>query len=700
MKNYWSLIGSLTLSIWALICLSIFMYFPGAISQIQGATLYESSTLFEKITRISATEYLLDALSATTGIAFYAVSCISLGMVVFSIFKLEKTNTTGRLSWKDALIPTYFLLGNAAFSVIFLSLAMASNLTKIYSILILLLGFLSGFGKFKKLHIPKMGFSNGFEKALGISSLIMLTVAIFHSSARLSYDAASMYLSVAKLTALENHVGFYMENSFPVSVLHSVSQSAAILQIFGDQTARMGTWVFGVATIAIALALAKNERLSVSARHIVPILILTSTAFLDQMGDGKVDLLGTAYSLAAVFWLTTATKAGETGLYKNLYVLSGLFIGFASILRPQNSYLLSLFILAYLAQGVKLKRQFIAHTARQLLWVASGAAGFAIFHFLVNKIVLNDPFAFMNSLTAINPTNGPWDYKPENEWINKLLYPLVVTFKNSGASLGNITPLVVMFLPSLAFRNIRVEAGMHKQALQLVTSAGLTMIAWILTIFSVVEVRYAMFLWILLFFPIAEIIACAIKIGTATVKGLAVCSIFVLISFIIIRSLYISLSTYSPIDSWKNPNCFDRDNCLIIKTINDAADEGARVLTLSGMRYYLRNDLFACSTNRDEFTIFQRMNPGDEEIFWLEVYRRNFKFIAFEKEYVTGSAQLKIIPGPDSAPDWITLEPIFGKSGDRKIAYRIHVNKPPLDIEWTCRQNSSTKKWEVLQESP
>lgn len=699
-KGSWKNVGKVIFITWCAITLIIYIYFPGAISQTHDATLHGFSTLAGKLSRISPYRFLVGILLAVTGIGIYATSCVSLGMRVSGIFHLERMSDNDNSPWRDALIPTYLLVGNVIYSVVFLTLATTFTLNTSLSALILIIGFLAGMEKFKKLTIPKPRIGEGYGKFLSISMLIVLVVSIFHSSARISYDASAIYFSAAKLTAFKNHATFYLEHSFPASNLHSVIQSSAILQIFGDQAARMVSWLFGTVIIGFALALAKFGRVSPMAIRILPVLILTSTAFLDQMGDGKVDLLGTAYSLAGVYWIAVGAKDNDSSQNQRPFLLAGIFIGFSSILRPYNAILLGVYITVYLSQKLKPTRQSLINIGRHVLWMGCGAIGFAIYHLYINKVILNDALAFLNALTAINPTDGPWDYNPESEWVNKLLYPFVVTFKNSGASLGNITPLVVAFLPALALSDIRKNTKLSAKVSRLVISAGTALLIWVLLIFTVVEVRYVMFLWILLYLPVAEIIATGINTNNLMIKGLTVCSIFFLVSFIIIRSLYISFSTYSPINSQKNPTCFDTDDCLIINAINDTAGEGARVLTLSGLRYYLRNDLFVCSTDHEEFKIFQTLDPENEEIFWLEVYRRGYQYIAFEEGYVTDSALLKIVPGPNNTPSWITLEPIFGKPGDKKIAYRILVNEPPLDIEWTCRQNNSTKKWEVIQESP
>ena len=683
--NLWSILGKITILIWALVCLVIFMYFPGAISQVQDATLYELHTLPEKLSRISIPKYALDTLIAFLGMTIYGASCVSLGMAISEIFHFDEIIKKNNLLRKHVFVPSCFLIGNAAFSIIFLSIASLLRLTVVHSVVILSIGLLSGFSKIKKLPAPTIYLGNGFEKVIIALSITILGISLLQSSARLSYDASSMYFSIAKLSALKQHAEYYLEKGFNVSAFHSVIQASAIIQVFGDQSARMVSWLFGVVNISLALALAEFVGTVTLARRILPILILTSTAFLDLIGDGKVDLISSAYCLAAVYWM--AIKVVDQRQSRIFFLLSGFFVGFACILRPHNAFLLGIFITTYLLQKIKTGKLSLSRAAKHAAWMSLGAVGFVLYHFLINKIIFGSPFAFWSVMTDLNPTNGAWDFKPETIWMRRLFYPFVITFKNSGASLGNITPLFLTFLPLLADRNIWRRIQFHQEAAQIGTSAVLTLLLWIITIFTVVEVRYVMFLWIILFIFIAEIAAKTLEAASIILRNLVATSMLVLLSFIIVRSIYISFSTYSPIDDQGNPQCYDSAFCLPIREINERANRGERVLMLSAFRYYLRTDLFTCSTNHEEYDVIRDISVQNSERFWLEIYRRGYKYIVYEYGYSRLNIKLEITPDPENTPDWIELTPIYGVPGDLQVAYKINIKKPPTMLDTICVRN-------------
>jgi hypothetical protein len=673
------------------------MYFPGAISQLQDATLYDYAMLPEKLAKISVGKYVSDTLVAFWGVVLYGASCISLGATLIGIAQVDGTIKNNDIRIEGGLLPSYFLIGNAVYSIILLSIASLSSLTPIHSIGIFSIGLLTGLLKIKKISLPHIRFDTALEKVIVSLSVIILAVSILQSSARLSYDASSMYFSIAKLTAIEQHVGYYLENGFNVSAFHSVIQTSAMMQVFGDQSARMISWLFGVMNIGLVLALSELIGTSIQARRILPVLILTSTAFLDLMGDGKVDLISSAYCLAAVYWMAIKVVDQREGRY--IFLLSGFFIGFSCILRPHNSFLLGIFVTTYFMQKIKAGQLSLSRAAKYAAWMSLGAVGFALHHFLINKIFFGSPFAFLSVLKDLNPTNGAWDFKPETVWLRRLFYPFVVTFKNSGASLGNITPLFVVCLPLMADRNIRRDIKIQKEAAQIGISASLTLFLWVTTIFTVVEVRYVLFLWIILFIFVAEIVAKTLQAESIILRNLAAVSMLVLLSFIFVRSIYISFSTFSPIDELGNPQCYDSAFCSPIAKINEMADPGDRVLMLNAFRYYLRTDLFTCSTTHGDYDALKDMNIQNMDKFWLEVYRRGYKYIAYEYGYSKLNIKLEITPDPESAPSWIELVSIYGDPGDLQVTYKINVKNPPIMPETTCARNPNGV-WEVQKISP
>lgn len=694
-NSTWKLLGTTLFLTLCATTLAIFICYPGAISHMQGAVLYDIALLPAKLSRFPFAAFLWNTLTAFAGVVFFGISCVSLGMRLFNNFhRLEQNQAASTHPQTRAYIATSFLIGNAVFSLVLLVFATLSKITPLLSLFVLCLGLLSGLGQFRRLIFPFSRRSEGQGKIAAILSVAILAVSLFQSSARISYDASAIYFSNAKLTALEQKVNYYTENAFVVSVFHSAINFTAVSQIFGDQSARMITWLFGLVNIAIVYAIAEQVAASPLARRLLLALILTTTAFLDLMGDGKVDLISSAYALGAIYWFIL--KAKDPNQSPLLFILSGSFIGFACILRPYNAFLLGLFVLIHIVQSLSTGSIILRNAIKQIVWLALGAFGFAVYHLLVNKILLGSPFAFWANVVSINPVDGPWDFDPKTVWLERILYPIVATFKNSPSSLGSITPLVLIFLALLGVTDIRKRIVISKDLRNLSYSTGITLYAWIFLFFTIAEIRYVIFLWLILFIPIAEIAASAFNTKIVLIRNFIKGIVVLLMVFILTRSAYISTVKYSPVDSEGNPQCIDDVLCDHFSSINEIAKKNERVLTLSAFRYYLRTDLFACSTTVEEYGTLRELSHTDKEAFWREVYRLGYSYVAFEEDYTT-----RHLGFSDShfaePPEWVKLTPILVASESLNIvAYELDAINPPVKAETICREDE-TGIWRLQQ---
>jgi hypothetical protein len=250
--------------------------------------------------------------------------------------------------------------------------------------------------------------------------------------------------------------------------------------------------------------------------------------------------------------------------------------------------------------------------------------------------------------------------------------------------------MFLAFLPALLMRDIRRNLIFSKQLYILCVISMITLYLWIFLFFTVYEIRYVLFLWIILFIPLAEIISSVLNDKGLLYRSLFSALIIILLIFSLVRTAYISLDTFSPIDKQGNPQCF----CESLPPINNVAASGDRVLTLSAFRYYLRPDLFACSTKHDEYNQLSDAAKLGTEHFWLEVYQQGYQYISFETEYTTKHLQMEIAPSPENAPNWLELQPLYIGPGGTHIAYRIDIKNPPSEATAGCKLNASGI-WEV-----
>ncbi len=361
----------------------------------------------EKLDRLSLVSYLWDLFRSVVGIGIYTLSCISLGSLSSRSFGINESTDESGLLERLAIGGTYFLVGQGILAVVFLGLAVSGQLSPILVLIVLMLCLVAGLWKFrhapikqsvKKAWMSRPVFENIRDKIFFWLALSIPIINLLHATARISYDASAIYFSYAKITALTHRVTYFADNTFVASVFQTSIQYSAIIQLFGDQSARMFSWVCGVIAILFGLALGKKIGLSNHARLILMILMTTSTGFIDLMGDGKVDLTGTVVAIAAIYWMVIDEQSQHSSISRLLLI--GFLIGVACVTRPFNAFLLGVFtFLFYLHHIVKngLKLGTINIFVKTFFWIGLGCIGWGLYHLLVNYLIFGDPLAFMKS---------------------------------------------------------------------------------------------------------------------------------------------------------------------------------------------------------------------------------------------------------------------------------------------------------------
>lgn len=687
---------------WFALSVAIFMYVPGRVSYIHWENLANFPGLFAKLTRLDWGAYSLDLISAIFGIAILSIANASLGLFTLQKLNMEEKKSAAALS-RLAYLSTALLIGYGILSTLYLFLAAIGHLTPGITIIVTSIGFLSGAGRLKNLIVSWAANKTNreptldkWQKTLRWLAICVLSLSVLYSSSRLSYDSTAVYFSDAKLTAMTNHIQYFTDDSFVVSVFQTAIEFSAITQVFGDQTARLFSWVCGLIIIIFSLALGEEFGLNRLARLILLILLVTSTAFLDLMGDGKVDLASSAPAVAAVYWMFLEQTAITPG--KSRLVLIGLLAGLAMVARPFNVILVGGFTgLFYLLSIVRTNEDVsvkIKRRATSLLWIGAGALGFGILHLLANWIILGDPLAMLSNASKVDSSAWQWAFEPNQLLLIRLLYPFSVTFLNTPQSLGNISPLFIAFIPAVLATTLRSRIQLTRPAANLLISAITLLALWIFLFFTVVEIRYVFFLWIILFLPVSQWASATLAFMDTFLRNIFLGIIIGLLLFIALRILFISFDSYAPLDGQGNPQCYDSRFCEYLRPINQKAPTGAQVLALGAFRYYLRSDLFACSSKHEDYRILRELSYENPDVFWREVYRRGYQFIAYENDYTTRHLQFGLIPSPENTPPWLTLEPIYGKPGDLQIAYQIHTANPPLNAERICEMNN-LDIWEI-----
>ncbi len=660
------------------------------------------SYLKEFLVRIEPLFYLLDMFGSLAGVILFSLAAFSLGL---GILRFKEVSLAGGV--------TAFVVGEIVLSIVFLTVLSLYRLTPIISGSVLLISIVIGSPIVKHwVHILRsfrlsIDFK-GWEKTTFILLFIVLVGTLLLSSARLGYDAAAEYFSNAKIMAITGKSEYlYPKDPFLVSSLHPIILFTTIIQLFGDQSARLLSWINGAGILLLGVAIGKKLNLSPSARLWFVILMVTSTFFLDLFGDGKIELISTLPFLTAIYWMIESVESPS----RSIFLLIGTLAGFAIISRPYNIFLVPIFMLCFYAFPIftfyysKLSSFIvnIFHNANRfnhstpriqpyLYFLFLPMLTLGVFHLWQNYLWMGNPIAPLTYYKDVNASTWQWQFDPS--FLNKLrlLYPLSVTFFNSEQSLGNISPLFIGFLPFLLVASVRRNVHFTPLKRQLLVCTLFTIFLWLLFFFTVIEIRYVMFLWILLFLLLAEIIDSALKNIHRAVSPFLRALTLLLLIFIFVRVMLIALTTYSPIDQNGQAYCYDTHYCTFFESINQLAEPGERVLSLHAFDYYMRPDLFACSSRATEYTELMEPVRQDPEAFWEALYQHGFKYITYESSFAVFQSRLGELPNPDLAPDWLTVENI--KSNESNSIYRITANNPPYPPKMLCTENEHGK-WDI-----
>jgi hypothetical protein len=309
-----------------------------------------------------------------------------------------------------------------------------------------------------------------------------------------------------------------------------------------------------------------------------------------------------------------------------------------------------------------------------------------VFHLVENWLFLKNPVAPLAYAQGLSTTDWQWQFDPANLTLYRMFYPFTLTYLNSAQSLGNISPLLIAFLPFLFVKSVRKNIRISSRLFWLSLIAGLTLLLWITLTFTVVEIRYVLFLWVILFLAIAQMLESAIQHVGTFVRPLLLSSVMIFLAVMSARTLMIALSAYFPVDDTRR--CPDSNLCVFLETLNQPARPGDRVFVLHGYRYYLRPDLFACSSRVDEYPALEVLARQTSPDFWAEVYRQGFRFIIFEQHLSVDRYGFGKLPSPDIAPGWMKVKVLYSSTNATQRIYQLEVINAPIQPEIVCKQDA------------
>lgn len=303
-------------------------------------------------------------------------------------------------------------------------------------------------------------------------------------------DALAYYMAQPKLMAATH--GYALLPSYEIfATLPGIAEiHYGVMYAFGggdvgQLAAKLLMWPVFVAILGLIWGIGRGLGYSKDACWLLLAAGVTSTAATLIVWDGKTDLVGALYALAAVYWMPGLFAEDKN---RTLIALFGIMT--ATAVLAKFSFALTL----PFCVGLPLFFQW-RHDKFQLLRIFSiaGIVALAVFvvgWWLKNAVLFGDPFApllVMRPETPMFPLEQAWFSTENTRWIT-LTYPLALTFGMYPMQHGGITPLWLVLLPALATRPWRNVEG--KKAIYLATGGLLAIFIWLLLRPSVLAPRY------------------------------------------------------------------------------------------------------------------------------------------------------------------------------------------------------------------
>jgi hypothetical protein len=629
----------------------------------------------------------------------YTVACVLIGGTVLRAFRIRPSEPVD--GWALAWLCTAYALAQSLLGTVLQMLALAGQFKPWVLLIVMVAASIPGWRTARTAVGELIAAGRSEARAVcedawpwrvlvactGLLVAVFLVLA-WHPPGG---DALAYYFVLPKLVAASGqffHVPGY--TSFSQIGLAAEMNFAALMALGGELSAKLAIWGTALAGTGILCAIAADVGIQRRGRWIVFASAWTSSAYTLLAWDGKTDQFPTLLALAAVYWVL---RGRDPSLARAVPV-AGLLTGFAMVGKlsfiPIMFALLGTLLLGQALREVPRPWRAPGQAAWQLLrkgvplaaWTLVGLASLA----LKNAFVYGEPlapFVMFGDQPGID-LSQVW-YSPEDtRWI-VLTYPLALVFGRYPMQYGNVANLWLAALP-FALLLPRTLWREYRELLWLSLAGALAIATWVILRPSVLAPRYFLPA-ILTLYPLAGLLVEGVwrRQGLWLVRAaLPLLLILTILQNCVLHVGPLSRALNIPIPG---PEEFKPHLWNSLRTINERAALGDRVLVGSYYSYPLRADLIQCALPLSDV---HRVLNQDGAPSWALVRQMGVRFIALD-------ASVQSVPGgwttdPDALPAWLHVEEIYVGTGWRALELHVGDGAPPA--ERNCRQVDGT--WTIV----
>lgn len=558
----------------------------------------------------------------------YVFACLGLGTGIY--YFVSRKNSNFEVS-AGVEIATKYLLGLGILANFWVLLSLIglflSNLVKAIIFSFSIFGIFFNYKLLLKTARQISNIYNEFKvddwkwKILIILTITICCLWVFSIARSPISDGSGFYLALAKLIASSERLSVLPGYEELTSIgLQGEMHFAALLTMKSPESIHLFVWLTIIAGSIMLLALGKAVGLKRHGQWLALAMVFTSSTLIELSGSGKTDLFATALAFAAYYWAFNISERNES----SFFILTGLFTGLALVAKISYTITLIPSLMLILLWAISFRKVNPSKTILNLnyLRVIIGICIAVLPHIIKNTVLFENPFAPFGIESV---TNQDW-YGLETSKRILLILPFALTFGDYWAQMGNLSPLVLMFIPLIFF--IPKPKNLLQSPIIIITSATiLGLFCWFSLQPFTFAPRYFMACLLLLIIP-ASFSAELFALQNKTILRLI---IFVVSLIILLTGLYylnhvfLVKKTYQLI-SGQIPNCqIDPNHCSITSIANDSLESGERLFANDNFRYWLRPDLIQCGLTTEETKSYLNLHTAEQR--WRFIIGRGFRSI-------------------------------------------------------------------------
>jgi hypothetical protein len=500
-----------------------------------------------------------------------------------------------------------------------------------------------------------------------------------------SGDAEAFYMVLPKILA-DSHRLVPQPNyiSFSQIGLSGEMHFAALISLASPYAAKFFVWIEAIALATLVVAISSSLGCTLRGKITALVILLTSTTVTFYIYDGKVDLFGATFGLAAYYWILQSRNFN--GRFP--YVMTGIFLSFAMIAKFSNIPVIIPGILLILFWNTNFRKDTIIHSTKELfknLMIVAGCSFiFLIPHLLKNFMLFSEPLApfYFFKANGNSWIDQAW-YSPEATKFILKTYPLALVFGRYPMQGGTLSALILAFFPLILVlpRGIVLK---ERQLIQIASVAVLGVGIWMLTRPSVLAPRYILST-LLLFIPVSAWLVEKIYASEKRLLLVKFSITFSMLVFLLLTFLQLDVrNSLAGAFHWFGNKSSDYKATGGIEYLNTHTHTGDRIYFVGYYTYLLRPDLLQCISNSEE-------NPvNGMDIDYL--FDHGYKYYIRDKSIKSVS---KDSFHSEDSESWLSFTKVFDDTN--YVIYNIFSIDSTKTPDYSCKQCGS-KAWSVFKQ--